>query len=265
MKPTRPLLAAAGATLILAGCSHTRSFYDPDVRRLQPDVGPPHLPVAAATVKHTDPKPLPLVGVLLEIPSGKTVRGVEDLVVHARREENDDSGSGKDDGIGFTGLISTPDPDLKKRPAPENRRPYEVGMKASEVKVAMPIGFGIFRGLRPRLTTAIISGGAEGSTVIAWAMPTVQWIYLAQYTVVGGKYGSVDLLAPNGTPTATKEFSDIKRLIIAEKDSTTGQWFINDAVTLDSEPKIKAMCEEGWKRAQDAKVIPPGEVFPSPP
>ncbi len=264
MKPTLLVVLASIVAAVAGGCAPC-AFYDPQVRRLQPDQGAPHLPAIDATADHTKPKPLPLTGVLIEMPSGKTVRGVEDLVVHARRVENDDSGSGMDDAIGFTGLISTPDPDPKNRPAPANRRPFEVGMKASEVKVAMPIGLGIFRGSRPRLTTGVISGGGESTTIIVWAMPTVQWMYLAQYTEVGGKFGDVSLLAANGSVLGTEVFSATERLIIAEKDSTTGQWNLYPAGKLADEPKIMALCKEAWKRAQDAKVIPAGEPFPASP
>lgn len=264
MKPTPILVVAvAGIAAALAGCAHP--FYDPDIRRIPADQGPPHLPPAPPTQDHTIPKPLPLTGVLIEMPSGKTIRGVENIIVHARRAENDDSGSGKDDGLGFTGLILTPDPDLSKRPAPEKRHPYEVGMKASEVKVAMPIGIGIFRGIRPRLTTAIISGGAEGSTIIVYAGSTTQWMYLAEYTQVGSQIGDCSLLDNTGHPIQTEYFTTTNRLILAQQNTVTGQWTMNPPVKLASNPELLAQCQAAWLEAQNSGLIPPTDPFPNPP
>lgn len=264
MKPT-PILVAAGAVAVcVGGCAH-RPFYDPEIRRIAADEGPPHLPPVPATPDHTIPKPLPLTGVLLEVPSGKTIRGVENLIIHARRAENDDKGSGQDAGLGFTGLVTTIDLGQKDRPAPNFRVPYEVGMKASEVTVAMPIGIGVFRGIRPRLTTAIISGGAEGSTIITYAGANQQWMYLAEYTQVGSQIGDLSLLNSSGTPIQTEYFNVVQRLIVVNKNMTGNSWTMSAPEKLTDEPAIYALCQQAWVEAQNSGLIPATDPFPDPP
>jgi hypothetical protein len=264
MKPTPILLAASVATAALCGCAH-HPFYDSHVRRLQADQGLPHLPPEPATPDHTIPKPIPLAGVLIEMPSGKTIRGVENIIIHARRAENDDDGSGKDAGVGFTGLVTTIDLGQKDRPEPNFRTPYEVGMKASEVTVAMPIGIGVLRGIRPRLTTAIISGGAEGSTIIVYAGANQQWMYLAEYTPVGSEIGDLSLLSPTGAPIQTEHFNVVQRLIVVDKNMTGNTWTMHAPEKLADKPAILALCQQAWIEAQNSGLIPATDPFPNPP
>jgi hypothetical protein len=249
------VLFVAASAAVLPACRHApRDYPVRSIALLADEPGPAPAPgKPAPEADHTKPTPLPDSGVFIIPANRQTVSGTTDLLVQARR-------AGGNPNDGFTGLVTTTS-------TSSTPTPYQVGLKASEVKVAMPIGLGIFRGSRPHLTTAVVSAGAEGSTLVCWATPREQWVVLLESRALG-QMGTVHLLTPTGSVITTEHFTNLCTLIRAEvyAEDEQGQpvWRLLAPRPLQLGSRENDFCRSAWQKARTAGVIPTGTPYPGP-
>ncbi len=207
-------------------------------------------PSAAAQTGATAPVLVPMQTLLLQLQnSGETVSSSNDVVLHSRTVDNSYDATLGERRVGFSGVVSP------------------LGM-ASQVNagldstnsVAMSMGIGIFRGSRPRLTTNVISGGAESSTIIAYANQNTQWMCLVESATVGTKRAWFQLLPSGPNPGINKDFVNNMTIVVATRANPTQPWTVDGPRTLTTAERTA--CLTAWGKAQVAGIIPGTEPFP---
>jgi hypothetical protein len=211
-----------------------------------PASAPLSAPTPAMQTGTLAPVLIPMQTLLLQLQNtGETVSTSNDIIVHSRSVDNAYDAANGEKRLGFTGLIS----------------PLGLGSQASagpdsSQAIAMSMGVGILRGIRPRLTTHIISGGAEGSTIIAYANQNTQWICLVEGTLMAGKRGTFTLLTSN----TVRNFTDNMTIIVASRPNPTQAWSLDGPRALTAAER--AVCQAQWTKAQTAGIIAGTEPFP---
>lgn len=204
---------------------------------------------AAAVAAQTGtiaPVLIPMKTLLVQLQNtGETVTTSNDIIVHSRQSDNDFDATMGEKRLGFAGVVSPLGLASQANAGPD----------ASHA-IAMPMGVGVFRGLRPRLTTHVISGGAEGSTVIAYANQNTQWICLVEGSLVNGKRGTFKLL----TSGQVWNFVDNMTIVVASRPNATQPWTVDGPRALTNAERT--VCVAQWSKGQNAGIIPSTEPFP---
>jgi hypothetical protein len=206
----------------------------------------PSAPAPALQTGTTAPVLMPMQTLLLQLQlTGETVTSSNDIVVHSRTVDNSFDATLGEKKIGFTGIVSPLGLSSQVSAGPDSTQ-----------AIAMSMGIGLFRGLRPRLTTHIISGGAEGSTIIAYANQNSQWICLVEGSLVSGKRGTFELIGGS----SVRNFTDNMTIVVASRTNPTSPWSVDGPRALTSAERT--VCLAQWAKAQGAGIIPSTEPFP---
>lgn len=206
----------------------------------------PAAPAPALQTGTLAPVLIPMQTLLMQLQNtGASVTSSNDVIVHSRSVDNSYDAAMGEKKIGFTGVVSPLGAGSQVNAGPDSTQ-----------AIAMPLGIGIFRGIRPRLTTNIVSGGAEGSTIIAYANQNTQWICLVEGSLVNGKRGTFTLL----TSSTVRNFTDNMTVVVASRPNPTQPWTLDGPRALTAAER--AVCVGQWTKAQNAGVIPGTEPFP---
>jgi hypothetical protein len=265
----RSTVAGALALGVCAGCLVQTGCVNPRVGGGAEAVAPPIVQAPADATSASMPAPaeaarleapgapaaqtgaiapvlIPMKTLLIEgWSSGDTVTSSKDLVVHSRQTDNDFDPAMGEKRLGFTGVVSPLGMASQVSAGPDSTQ-----------AIAMSMGIGIFRGSRPRLTTGVVSGGAEGSTIIAYASQNSQWICLVEGSLVGAKRGTFTMI----TAGQTWNFVDNMTIIVATRPSPTGAWTVDGPRALNTSERT--VCQSMWAKAQAKGIIPSTEPFP---